>query len=310
MSNVSLQTTENEVKPVIKWAGGKNKIIEDFRLLYNSANHKRYFDLFCGSLSLPLLLRAKKATFNDINTWLINTYQVIKDDITLLKKELKKLNQDKYNCQEEFYKIREKYNLLKIKENNTESEKIEMAAIFIYLNKRSFNGLYRENHDGKYNVPYREYKTTIYHENELDNLSKFFNKNKIKFKSKSYNKFKLNKFKEGDLVYIDPPYYPCKKSNFTAYWKTPFLVEEQKILAEYCKELDKKGIKFIVSNAPCQEVKDLYQDFNMKTFYIGRQMRSAEGKSDVFEKKNEDNEILIWNFPLNEEESSYENVDV
>ena len=59
-----------------------------------------------------------------------------------------------------------------------------------------------------------------------------------------------------------------------------------------------------------KEVKDLYQDFNMKTFYIGRQMRSAEGKSDVFEKKNEDNEILIWNFPLNEEESSDENVDV
>ena len=302
MNNVSLQT--NELKPIIKWAGGKNKIIEHFKPLYDSANHKRYFDLFSGSLSLPLLLKPKKATFNDINIWLINLYQTIKDNLTDLKKELKKLNQDKYNCREEFNKIREKYNLLKHQEEISDSEKIEMAAIFIYLNKRSFNGLYRENQDGKYNVPYRQYKTSIYHENELNELSKYFNHHKINFKCKSYNKFKLKKFKKGDLVYIDPPYYPCKKSNFTAYWKTPFLAEEQKKLAEYCQELDKKGIKFIVSNAPCQEVKDLYKNFNMKTFYIGRQMRSAEGKSDVFQKKNEDNEILIWNFSLENNDSS------
>ena len=124
-------------------------------------------------------------------------------------------------------------------------------------------------------------------------------------KFKSYRKFKVKKFKEGDLVYIDPPYYPCNKSSFTAYWKTPFLIEEQIKLAKYCKKLDKNNIKFIVSNAPCQEIKELYKDFNMKTFYIGRQMRSAEGKSDVFEKKNEDNEILIWNFNIDED-----NIDV
>jgi DNA adenine methylase len=79
-------------------------------------------------------------------------YKVIKDDVTLLKKSLKKLNQASKNCQEEYYKIREEYNLLKHKVNITESEKIEIASIFIYLNKRSFNGLYRENLDGKYNV--------------------------------------------------------------------------------------------------------------------------------------------------------------
>jgi|TARA_B100000524_G_scaffold342260_1_gene237123 DNA adenine methylase len=303
MNNVSLQT--NYLKPIIKWAGGKNKILEHFKILYESAQHKRYFDLFSGSLSLPLILKPKKATFNDINIWLINLYQVIKDDLTLLEQELKKLNQDKYNCQDEFNKIRDRYNNLKKKEDITDSEKIEMAGIFIYLNKRSFNGLYRENQDGKYNVPFRQYKTSIYNKEELVELSKYFNENKIKFKSKSYRKFKVKKFKEGDLVYIDPPYYPCNKSSFTAYWKTPFLVEEQVKLAKYCQKLNKKGIKFIVSNAPCQEIKELYKDFNMKTFYIGRQMRSAEGKSDVFEKKNEDNEILIWNFNIDED-----NVDV
>ena len=310
MSNASLQvkSTESELKPVIKWAGGKNKIIQEFKILYDSANHKRYFDLFCGSLSLPLLLKPKKAIFNDINTWLINLYQVIKDDLPLLKKELKKLNKEEYNCREEFNLYRLKYNTLKNKENITKSEKIEMAAAFIYLNKRSFNGLYRENKDGKYNVPFRQYKTSIFHESELEQLSKYFNDNKIKFKSKSYRKFK--KFRKGDLVYIDPPYYPCNKSSFTAYWKTPFLVKEQKKLAEYCKKLDEAGIKFIVSNSPCQEIKELYRDFNMKTFYLGRQMRSGEGKSDVFDKKNEDNEILIWNFDINDNVDDLENVDV
>jgi len=303
MNNVSLQT--NYLKPIIKWAGGKNKILEHFKILYDSAQHKRYFDLFSGSLSLPLILKPKKATFNDINIWLINLYQIVKDQLPKLLKELKKLDDDKYNCQEEFNKIRYRYNLIKQKEELTEKEKIEMASIFIYLNKRSFNGLYRENQDGKYNVPYRKYNTSIYNTNELTELSQYFNNNKIKFKSKSYRKFKVKKFKEGDLVYIDPPYYPCNKSSFTSYWKTPFLIEEQIKLAKYCKKLDKNNIKFIVSNAPCQEIKELYKDFNMKTFYIGRQMRSAEGKSDVFEKKNEDNEILIWNFNADED-----NIDV
>lgn len=288
----------NNLKPIIKWAGGKNKILEHFRILYNSTNHKRYIDLFSGSLSLPLILKPKKAIFNDINIWLINLYQVIKEQLPELLEELKILNQDKYNCKEEFNNIRNKYNLIKQKQDLSNNEKIQMAVIFIYLNKRSFNGLYRENKEGKYNVPYRKYNVPIYRSKELIELSEYFNKNKIKFKSKSYNEFKINKFKKDDLIYIDPPYYPCKKSNFTSYWKTPFLIEEQKNLAKYCKELDEKNIKFIVSNAPCPEVKELYKDFNMKTFYIGRQMRSGEGKSDVFEKKNEENEILIWNFNI------------
>jgi len=295
MESITINTKTN-TKPIIKWAGGKNKIIEFFRVLYTSSNHKRYIDLFCGSLSLPLVLLPKKAIFNDINTCLINMYEMVKNKLPLLKKELIKLNQDKYNCSEEFLSIRTKYNILKNKEERDETENIELAGLFIYLNKRSFNGLYRENQDGKYNVPFRKYNASIYNNDELDELSKYFNNNKIKFKSKNYDKFKISKFKKGDLVYIDPPYYPCSKSSFTSYWKTPFQVKEQIKLATFCKKLDMAGIKFIVSNSPCQGIKDLYKDYNMRTFYIGRQMRSAEGKSAVFENKNEDNEILIWNY--------------
>ena len=247
-----------------------------------------------------LLIKPKNAIFNDINIWLINLYKMIKNKLSQVKIELKKLNNNKYNCKEQFYLIREKYNMLKNKKNLSEQKKIEMAAIFIYLNKRSFNGLYRENKNVKYNVPFRKYNSSIYNETDIDNLSKYLNKNKIDFKSVSYNNFLPQKFKKDDLIYIDPPYYPCNKSSFTSYWKTPFLIEEQIKLSNYCKELDKRGCKFIVSNSPCQEIKNLYNKYNMKTFYIGRQMRNAQGKSDVFQKKNEDNEILIWNFDITE----------
>tara|TARA_B100001093_G_C26858371_1_gene1028587 strand:+ start:6704 stop:7609 length:906 start_codon:yes stop_codon:yes gene_type:complete len=292
--NLSLET--NKPKPIIKWAGGKSKIIDHFEKLYKISNYRRYIDLFCGSLSLPLYLTPNNAVFNDINIWLINLYKVIKKNPSELKKKLKKFNGNKYNNAEEFIKFRQKYNNYKEKEKLNNSERIEMAALFLYLNKRSFNGLYRENLEGKYNVPFRSYNSDIYNEEELDELSKYFNNANIKFKSKSYKNFKLKKFKQGDLVYIDPPYYPCNKSSFTSYWKTPFLIEEQKHLAKFCKKLDKRGVKFIVSNSPCVEIENLYSEFNMKKFYIGRQMRSAEGKSDVFEKKEEPNEILIWNF--------------
>lgn len=294
--NQSLVIENLELKPIIKWAGGKSKILEHFKELYNKSKSERYIDLFCGSLSLPLLLNPKNAIFNDINIWLINLYKNIKENLPSLKIKLKNLDREKYNCSEEFEKIRNKYNLLKEKEELNKKEKVEMAAIFVYLNKRSFNGLYRENQSGKYNVPYRKYNTSIYQESELDNLSRYFNSNNIRFKSKPYQEYKIKKFNTGDLVYIDPPYYPCNKSSFTAYWKSPFLVEEQEKLAKFCRKLDKKGVKFIVSNAPCKEIEKLYKGFHMKKFYIGRQMRSAEGKSDVYEKKDESNEILIWNF--------------
>ena len=285
-----------ELKPVIKWAGGKSKIIEQFKSLYTKKKFDRYIDLFCGSLSLPILLKPINVIYNDINFWLINLYKRIKIDLSDLLIKLKYYNKEKFNCPEEFNKIRKKYNDLKFKSKLSKIKKVEMAAIFVYLNKRSFNGLYRENQEGKYNVPYRKYNTSIYNEQEIKQISDYFNENNIKFKSKSYSDYKIKKFKKGDLVYIDPPYFPCNKSNFTSYWKTPFLVNEQKKLAKFCKKLDNKGVNFILSNAPCQEIETLYQDFYQKKFYIGRQMRSAEGKSDVFDKQNESNQILIWNF--------------
>lgn len=285
------------LKPVIKWAGGKGKIIEHFFSLYEISNTDRYIDLFCGSLSIPILLGiSKPMILNDINSALINMYVVIKDSLPALIKELDKLDSDKYNSKEQYNLLRNEYNICKKNSTRTRKSKIRYASLFIYLNKRSYNGLYRENRNGEYNVPYREYNTSIYSKNDLQKLSDYFNEQDITFHNLDYTEFNLDDFRNGDLIYIDPPYYPSKKSQFTSYWKKPFLVEEQEKLAEFCKALDKKGIKFILSNSPCDEIQKLYSEFNQHIFYIGRQMRSGKGKSDVFDKRQEPNEILVWNF--------------
>jgi DNA adenine methylase len=290
------------ITPIVKWAGGKSKIEKEFKELYDKVKPELYIDIFSGSLTLPLILLPKKAIFNDINLSLINCYKVIKKYPDLLITNLKIYNHKDYNTKEKFNIIRDKFNILKHKENLDKKDKIELATLFLYLNKRSFNGLYRENSSGLYNVPYREYNSNIFNEDNILELSNYLNKNDIVLTNKnifhidiietikSYN-ISFDKI----LVYLDPPYYPSKKSKFTGYSKFPFNVDEQVKLKKICDILHKNKIKFIMSNSPCLEIKDLYKDYHQKCLYIGRQMRSGKGKSKVFSDNNENNEILIYN---------------
>lgn len=293
------------INPIVKWAGGKSKIENEFKELYNKVEPELYIDLFSGSLTLPLLTLPKKAIFNDINFPLINCYKMIKKYPNLLITNLEKYNHKDYNTKEKFNEIREKFNILKHKEFNKKekiTQSVELATIFLYLNKRSFNGLYRENSSGLYNVPYREYNSDIFNKDNILKLSKYLNENDIKLTNKNIFDIdiieiikKENINFEKVLVYLDPPYYPSKKSKFTGYSKVPFNVDEQVRLKKLCDILHKNKIKFILSNSPCDEIKDLYKNYQQKCLYIGRQMRSGKGKSKVFNDKDEPNEILIYN---------------
>lgn len=282
------------MNPILKWAGGKSKVFQYFSNIYNYSTHKRYIDLFCGSLSLPLQLAPKNAVFNDINSSLINVYKIIQKSPESLIEQLEDVNKDSYNTKEKFEELRKEYNDTIL---SSETE-IRHAVLFIYLNKRSFNGLYRENSSGKYNVPYRKYNTSIYNKNNIMALSVYFRENCIQFFSQDFREFSLDFFNKDDLVYIDPPYYSSEKSKFVSYWRRPFLIKDQHALREFCKKLDNKGVQIILSNSPCKEIKDMYSDFFQYCFYIGRQMRNAKGKSKVFENKKEANEILLWNYSI------------
>jgi DNA adenine methylase len=279
---------------VIKWAGGKSKLLPEFKQLYDMSNCTRYVDLFCGSLAIPYSLGLKNVVLNDLNTSLITTYTVIKDHKEDLLPLLEELSDKTYNNSESYNKIRLEYNNSKNNIlNMTRKDKVRLAGIFIYLNKRSFNGLYRENSKGEYNVPYRRYNNKIYDTDSINSLSSYLGKNNVVLTCRNYKDFSDDFFRPGDLVYLDPPYYPIN-GMFTAYLKNGFGAKEQLELSEFCRKLDRNGIKFIISNSPCKEVQELYKDFFQYSFRIGRQMRNAKVKEADNNKDN--NEILIWNY--------------
>jgi DNA adenine methylase len=273
---------------IIKWAGGKKHILPLFKVLYDIAKPKRVIDLFCGSLTIPLSLNCEEFILNDINTGLIALYKNSKNNLNELCKECDLLNNPFNNNKELFNKLRTLY-------NKEKRDSIKSSAIFLYLNKRSFNGLYRENGKGEYNVPYRKYNTDIYDMENLKFLNKFLNERKVQIYNMDYKKLNID-YDKSDLVYLDPPYFKSSESKFTSYNKEQFSEKEQKELFDFCDMLDKKGVKFILSNSPCDEIKKLYQKFNQFEFYIPRSMRSGKGKSEVCSNRNKPNEILIWNF--------------
>ena len=281
-----------DLQSPIKWAGGKKFIIDKIKPMILKNNDKKCFiECFGGSLALTLYFQPKKVIINDLNFPLINMWKIIKDYPEELCEKLEIYSNNAiYNNKIKFNEIKKDFNEMKMK-NLTDEERILLAAYFIYLNKRSFNGLYRENKSGIYNVPFRLYKNCeMYNAMNIRNISKYFNENDVEIYNNKYCEIVIPK---DSFVYLDPPYYPSDTSDFTQYTKDSFNIENQKELYNFCKELDKKRIKFIQSNSPCSEIIEMYSKFKKDIFYIHRSMRSA--KEGTVEKDKEDNEILISN---------------
>ena len=281
-----------ELSSPIKWAGGKGFLLEKVRHhLTQNSNCEWFVEGFAGSLAITLHYQPKKVVINDICFPLINMWTQIKENADVLCVLLEELSESSYNKKEKFNEIREEFNDMKNRELVLE-EKIKLAAYFIYLNKRSFNGLYRENSSGIYNVPFRQYKDgLIYSEDNIKEISKYFNENEVIFSNLSFENLEVP---DNSLVYLDPPYYPCDTSSFTQYNKDGFTKEKQEELRNFCVSCVADGNKFLQSNAPCDEIDELYEQFNRESFLIKRSMRSAQkGKKD--EENMPDNEILIWN---------------
>ena len=280
---------------IIKWAGGKKLLTKEILniILKKQSNEFRYIDLFCGGLSVPLELMKNnfniKFVLNDINTSLIHTYKTIQKFPNELIEYLKTYNSDEYNNVEKYNEIRKQFNIDK---KNVLNLSIQHAAQFIYLNKRGYNGLYRENSKGEFNVPYRHSKTSIYDEKNILELHSYFNVHDIEFFSMSYETLPIT-FTDKDILYIDPPYIKTNSNSFTSYHSSGFNLHDQNKLKEYVYKLDSNNISFIVSNAPCQEIIDMYKHFEMKSFCIHRSMRDASMKKHS--KALQPNEILISN---------------
>ena len=235
---------------------------------------------------------------SDKNLELINTYKSIRDNVDILIKSLKEMEEqyiplDTENRKDYYYKKREEYNSLKI---NSEVNNIEKAVLFIFLNKTCFNGLYRVNKKGEFNVPMGAYKKPkICDEENLKNVSLTLRNVKIVYAD--YRK--SEKFIDGKtFVYIDPPYRPLNiTSSFTSYTENDFNDKEQIELAEYINVLNKKGAKIVISNSDPKnnDIDDnffdkLYKNYNINRVKATRMLNSNASLRGAI------NELLITNY--------------
>ncbi|MDI6738126.1 MAG: DNA adenine methylase [Nanoarchaeota archaeon] len=273
---------KKEVPGFVKWAGGKKQLLGQFKN-YFPKQINRYLEPFVGGGSVAFSIiknhMPKEIIISDSNEELINAYEVIRDNTGELIEKLKQYknahNKDNY------YKARD---LQPGKLN-----KIERAARFIYLNKSCFNGLYRVNSSGKFNVPIGSSKhPAILMEDDLKEISALLQN--VTVKALPFENV-ANYAKTGDFIYLDPPYYPLKKGkSFTTYTKEAFLEKEQEKLSEVFRSLDKKGCKIMLSNSDTDFIKKLYKGYNINTVQASRMINSDATK------RGKISELVIRNY--------------
>ncbi len=271
------------VAPVVKWVGGKRQILDQITK-YVPETFSTYYEPFLGGGAVLFELQPKKAVVNDINNELMNIYEVIRDNVEELIEDLNKHKND----EDYFYKVRE---LDRDKQRYNKMTPVEKASRIIFLNKTCYNGLFRVNKAGEYNAPFGNYKNpNIVNETTLMAVSSYFNKSKIRFTCQDFAEV-LKRSRKGAFVYLDPPYDPVSETaSFTGYDKGGFDRDEQVRLKKTCDKLNKKGVKFLLSNSATDFIKDLYKDYKIEVIQAKRAINSRA------DKRGEVDEVLVMNF--------------
>lgn len=270
------------VAPVLKWVGGKRQLLPE--IVKRIPEFSTYYEPFVGGGAVLFSLQPKKAVINDISRELMNVYQVIKDHVDELVEDLKKHKNEK----EYFYSIRE---LDRDKKKYESLSNVEKASRILYLNKTCYNGLFRVNKAGEFNTPFGNYKNpNIVNEQTLRAVSSYFNTADITFLCCDYEEA-LKNIRKGDFVYFDPPYDPVSSSaNFTGYDKGGFDSEEQIRLKSVCDRLNKRGIRFLLSNSATDFILDLYKDYKVEIIQAKRAINCNPNK------RGEVDEVLVRNY--------------
>ncbi|MCS4537059.1 DNA adenine methylase [Mycoplasma sp. CSL7475-4] len=274
------------MKPFVKWAGGKTKLIS--KIVAKMPNkYNKYIEPFVGGGSLFFHIQPHDFILNDINSELIDTYKCFSNNdeynelIKLLQIHMKNHNENY------FYEIRNQDR----KPDFLKWSRVQRAARFIYLNKSCFNGLYRVNKSGFFNVPSGKKANInlIDHDNfvSIHKLLKEKNKNILNLDFEKVLEFAdMN-----DFVYLDPPYSDLDdRKSFTSYTKENFYVSDQMRLKEIVDTLTKKGVKVMISNHGSTFIKNLFKDYNIETIFVKRLIGSKiDTRKDV-------EEVIITNY--------------
>lgn len=273
------------LSPFVKWAGGKRQIMNQL-LEYKPKKFKHYFEPFVGGGALFLQLMPNHATINDSNKDLICVYKCLRNN-KLFKKFYNACKEHEINHSEGYYyQIRD----LDKKKAYKNYPIYLKAARCIYLNKACFNGLYRVNSKGQFNVPSGKYeKVHCFDDENIKRLHKYFNKRKPIILNKDFEEA-VKTAKAGDFVYFDPPYDTLTKQSFTSYTTGGFDKKEQERLRDVVTALTKKGVFVMVSNANTPFINELYKDFNIHVIEAKRSINSkGEGRGKI-------EELIITNY--------------
>ena len=288
-------------KPFVKWVGGKTQLLEEIRKKYPQKIEK-YCEPFVGGgavlFDILQKFQPKEVLINDINKELINTYLQVKNQceglinqLNELQTQYKKLGQEDRKVL--FYEKRTRYNALKV--NGDELENLEKATLFIFLNKTCFNGLYRVNSKGLFNVPFNNAKNPLICDAENLRLCSQVLQNVI-LKTGDYKECE-SFIDEKTFVYIDPPYRPLTQTSaFTSYSENQFLDKEQIELAQFIDNIAKKGSTILASNSDPKNSNEednffdnLYSNFEIERVSASRMINANP------EKRGAINELLITN---------------
>lgn len=291
------------LKPFVKWVGGKSQLVEQIEKMLPSDGEKvltKYAEPMVGGGALFFSILSKydfeELYISDINAELINAYQAVKNDVDILIAKLNEMQMlflpmDENGRKYFYYTVREKFNSTAL----TEETATEKAAQFIFLNKTCFNGLYRVNRKGQFNVPMGAYKNpTICDEENLRNIHEALQNVTIVCGDYSLSKSFIDK---DTFVYLDPPYRPISETSaFTAYNTDAFDDNEQIRLAKFIDEINLSGAKIVLSNSDPKNVneEDNFFDDLYKNYKINRveASRAINSKGD---KRGKINELLICN---------------
>jgi DNA adenine methylase len=274
----------DKLMPILKWVGGKTQLLDEIVKRLPEEGFNRYFEPFIGGGALLFHLSPDNAVINDFNTELINYYNVVKRAPKTLIKELKKhKNEEVY-----FYDQRD----LDRSVDYAELTDIQRASRFQFLNKTAYSGLYRVNLKGEFNTPYGKYKNpNIVNEDRILAVHTYFKEKKIKILNTDFETA-VHSAKEGDFVYFDPPYDVADNvSKFTGYTSAGFNRDSQLKLKELCDSLNKKNVKFIVSNSNTDFINELYKEYTIDVIKANRSINS-----DGNNRRKSAEEVLIKNY--------------
>ena len=274
------------VEPILKWAGGKRQLLTDITALFPVTYHA-YHEPFVGGGAVFFHLDPDSGTINDLNGRLTTFYEVVRDHPDQLIAE----NKTHEYAEEYFYQARERFNQALSNSTVTREDRIQEASLLLYLNRTCFNGLYRENNDGEFNVSFGRHTNPDWvQEQRIRKASRSLQGTDV------FNtdfEYVVEEATGGDLVYFDPPYEPVSKTaDFNAYHADGFDRADQRRLRDTAVELSKNDVAVLISNSP--PVAELYEEFDtFSVTYVdaARAINSdASSRGDVAE-------VLITNVP-------------